>query len=263
MSEARTVYWRQPLTIATNTFRTAIRDRVLHGIVLGAFVLVLSSLAIGKLSLENDARVIRDVGSSFINLTIVVVAIFSGLSLLTTELKHKTIYTIVTKPVSRSMFIVGKFLGLVLTLLVVELILGGVLGVIIGVRGDPYGVVLIQALILFFFEGVLVSAIATLLSSFSTPVTSGVITFGVFVLGRLRGDLYRYAELSPSEPFKWLVSVVGVIIPDLGLLRADAELADLIPLSWAFVAYGAGYCLFYSAIALVLACVLFSRRDFV
>ena len=255
---ALTAMWQQPGAIAMSTFRAAIRNRTLHGILLGAVALVLSSIALGQLSVENDARVIRDVGTTFVSLTMVTVAIFSGVSLLTAELSHKTIYTIVTKPVSRWMFIVGKFLGLVMTLAVVELLLG-----LVVLRGDPFGVVLVQSLLLSLFEGVVVAAVAVFLSSFSTPVTSGVLTFGIFVLGRLRESLYRYAELSPSAALKGLMSVVGVVIPDLTLGRADLEVAELLPLNWSYVGYVAGYDLLYSTIVILLACVIFSRRDFV
>jgi len=260
---ALTAMWQQPGAIAMSTFRAAIRNRTLHGILLGAVALVLSSIALGQLSVENDARVIRDVGTTFVSLTMVTVAIFSGVSLLTAELSHKTIYTIVTKPVSRWMFIVGKFLGLVMTLAVVELLLGGVLLGLVVLRGDPFGVVLVQSLLLSLFEGVVVAAVAVFLSSFSTPVTSGVLTFGIFVLGRLRESLYRYAELSPSAALKGLMSVVGVVIPDLTLGRADLEVAELLPLNWSYVGYVAGYDLLYSTIVILLACVIFSRRDFV
>lgn len=255
--------WQQPVAIALSTFRASIRNRTLHGILLGAVALVFSSLALGQLSVENDARVIRDIGTTFVSLTMVAVAIFSGVSLLTAELSHKTIYTIVTKPVSRWMFIVGKFLGLVLTLGAVELLLGTVLLAIVLFRGDPFGVVLIQSLLLSLLEGVVVAAVAMFLSSFSTPVTSGVLTFGLFVLGRLRDALYRYAALSPSAVLKGVMSTVGVVIPDLTLGRADLEVAELIPLNWSYVAYVAGYDVLYAAIAIVLASVIFSRRDFV
>lgn len=254
---------RQLGAIAWNTFRAAIRNRVLHGIVALAGALVLSSLAIGQLSVDNDARVIRDLGVAFISLTLVAVAIFSGVSLLQAEVQRKTIYTIVTKPVSRSLFILGKFLGLALTLLAVEGVLGGVLLALIGFRGDPFGVVVVQALALAYGEGLVVAALATLFSSFSTPVTSGVVTLGLFVLGRLWGSLHQYAEVSGGEALKVVMPVAGVLLPDLTLGRADLEIAYLIPLKGAYVAYALGYDLCYAGAALLLASLLFSRRDFV
>jgi hypothetical protein len=254
---------RQLGAIAWNTFRAAIRSRVLHGIVVLAAALVLSSLAVGQLSVDNDARVIRDMGTSFISLTVVAVAIFSGVSLLQAEVQRKTIYTIVTKPVSRGLFIFGKFLGLALTLLVIEAVLGGVLLLLVAVRGDPFGVVLIQSLLLSLGEGLVVAAIATFFSSFSTPVTSGVVTFGLFVLGRLWEALHRYAETAGGEALRLVMPVAEILLPDLTLGRADLEVAYLIPLHWSYVGYAAGYDLCYAGVALLLASLIFARRDFV
>lgn len=254
---------RQLWAMAFNTFRASIRNRVLHGIVVASVALVFSSLAIGQLSVDNDARVIRDIGTSFISLTVAAVAIFSGVSLLDAEVARKTIYTIVTKPVSRALFMVGKFLGLGMTLLVVEAILGVALIGIILVRGDELGRVVLQSMLLSYTEGLVVAALAVLFSSFSTPVTSGVVTFGLFVLGRLRDSLYRYAEVAGGGALKVLTPIVGVLIPDLTLGRADLEVAYLIPLTWSYVGYTALYDLAYAAVVLVIASVIFARRDFV
>jgi len=255
--------WQKLLAIAFNTFREAIRNRVLHAVIVLSFVLVLSSLAIGELSVENNARVIRNMGMTFLNFTVVFVSIFSGVSLLQIELQRKTIYTIVTKSVSREMVIVGKFMGLVGTLLCVQLIVSLVLLGIILMRGENLPLSLIQGLLLMFFEGVIVAGVATLFSSFSTPILSGVLTFGIFVLGRLRADLYLYAEKMDQETLAMLIKSLGVVIPDLVLLRTDLEVAYEISLSWSYVGYSVAYSALYALICIALASFIFSRRDFV
>lgn len=250
-------------TIAVNTFKEAIRDRILHGIILLAVALVFLSIAFGQLSVENDARVIRDLGTTFTSLIVVIVAISSGISLLHKEIHRQTIYTIVTKPVARWSFIVGKYLGLVLTLVAVETLIGIVLVVIILLRGDPLHIVLLQALVLSLVEGALVAAVATLFSSFSTPFLSGLFTFGVFVVGRLREQIYEYADAIKFGALPEVIRVVGVIVPDLSLHRADMQVAYLISLNWSYVAYTVAYTGAYAAVLIVLAGMIFSRRDFV
>jgi ABC-type transport system involved in multi-copper enzyme maturation permease subunit len=250
-------------SIAKNTFREAIRNRVLHGIVLMAFGLVMTSLLFGQLSVENDARVIRDMGITFTSLVVVMVAIFSGVSLLHLEIQRKTIYTIVTKPVSRWSFILGKVLGLVLTLVVVELLVAGVLLSIILIRGDELAAIHFQALVMILAEGVLVASLATLFSSFSTPFLSGLFTLGIFVLGRLREQIYEYANAIKIDLLPELLRAIGVVIPNLSLHRADLEVAYLIPLNWSYVGYTCAYSIFYAAILVVLSSIIFSRRDFV
>jgi ABC-type transport system involved in multi-copper enzyme maturation permease subunit len=250
-------------SIAVTTFREAIRDRILHGIVVLAVALVLLSIAFGQLSVENDARVIRDLGTTFTSLIIVTVAVFSGVSLLHKEIHRQTIYTIVTKPVARWAFIIGKYLGLVLTLAAVELVIGLVLFAIIALRGDPLHVVLFQSLFLAFVEGALVAAVATLFSSFSTPFLSGLFTIGVFLVGRLREQIYEYASAIKVGVLPDLIRAVGVVVPDLSLHRADVQVAYLVSLNWSYVAYTVGYTAAYIAVLITLASVIFSRRDFV
>ncbi len=255
-------YTRCVVSIAKNTFKEAIRDRILHGIVFLAVMLVLLSMAFGQLSLENDARVIRDLGVSLMSLIVVVVAIFSGVSLLYSEVHRKTIYTIVTKPVPRWAFIVGKYLGLVLTLATVELVLGVVLLGIMGVRGDPVHTVMFQSLILILAEGVIVASIATLFSSFTTPFLAGLFTAGLFLLGRLRDQIYQYADAIEASVLPEIVRVVGVAVPDLTLHRGDLQVAYLVSLNWAYVGYTAMYSVLYAAILVILASLIFGRRDF-
>ncbi len=249
--------------LALNTFREAIRNRVLHGIILVAFGLVIGSVLVGQLSLENDDRVVRDLGLAFTSLVTVMVAIFSGVSLLHLEIERKTIYTIVTKPVPRWAFILGKVAGLGLVLLAVEGLVAAVLVSIILIRGDDLTVIHFQAMIMIWFEGLVVAAITTLFSSFSTPFLSGLLTFGVFILGRLREALYIYTKAMEVAIIPDVVQAFGVIVPDLSLHRADLQIAYLVPLSWSYVTYTCLYSVLYSAIVVLLASAIFTRRDFV
>ncbi len=251
------------VSIAFNTFREAIRNKVLHGIIVMAFGLVVGSLLLGELSVENDARVIRDMGFTFLNLVLVIVAIFSGINLLYLEIQRKTIYTIVTKPVTRWTFILGKYLGLLLTLLVVEALVAVVLLGLIVLRGDPFSPVFLQVLVLVFWEGALVAAIATFFSSFSSPFLSAMFTVGIFLLGRLREQIYQYADLIQVSVLPDIMRVLGAGVPDLTLHRADLQVAYLVPLYWDYVLYTASYTLAYIGVVVTLACLIFSRRDFV
>jgi ABC-type transport system involved in multi-copper enzyme maturation permease subunit len=255
--------WTMAWSIAVNTFREAIRNRILHGIILLALVLVVGSFFLGRLSVENDARVIRDLGMTFINLIVVLVAIFSGVNLLYVEIQRKTIYTIVTKPVPRWSFILGKYLGLVLTLAAVQALISLVLVALFLIRGDPIGAIHLQSLALILAEGSLVAALATLFSSFSTPFLSALFTFGIFLLGRLREALYIYAEKFHADALGGLIKGLGVVIPDLTLHRYDHQLAYLVPMHWDYMGYTLLYTAAYIMVTVILSCVIFSRRDFI
>src|SRR5512138_1237065 len=109
---------RRVLTIAGNTFRENIRDRILYNLILFALIMILSSLSLGKLTLGNEDKVILDLGLSSISIFGMLIAIFIGIGLVYKELEKRTVYALLAKPVHRYEWILGKYLGLLFTLLV-------------------------------------------------------------------------------------------------------------------------------------------------
>ncbi|MCG8555235.1 MAG: ABC transporter permease subunit [Proteobacteria bacterium] len=114
------------VAVAINTFREAVRDRVLHGVLGVALALLLFSLALAEVSLNQQRRVVLDVGLASISLFSVLIAVFLGSSLLYKEIERKTLYVILPKPIERHEFLLGKYLGIVLTAGVFVLIMGAV-----------------------------------------------------------------------------------------------------------------------------------------
>jgi ABC-type transport system involved in multi-copper enzyme maturation permease subunit len=111
--------------IALNTFREAVRDRVLYGVVGFGALVQLFALALGELALDEQARVVRDVGIATVSLFSVIVAVFLGSSLLYKEIERKTLYVILPKPIRRDQFLLGKYFGIVLTAAVFIALMGG------------------------------------------------------------------------------------------------------------------------------------------
>src|SRR5437762_7187368 len=174
------------LTIAGNAFREAVRDRVLYNLVL--FVLLLTGVAIfiGELSGGQERKIIVDLGLSAMLLFGVFIAIFVGVGLVYKEIERRTIYAIFAKPVGRGEFLLGKYLGLCLTLLVNVAIMGaGVsLALIYVSRGlDPLALRIWPAVLLIYFELTILTSVALLFSSFSSPALSALFTFFVFIIG--------------------------------------------------------------------------------
>src|SRR5215204_4376627 len=110
-------FWRIT-AIATNAFREAVRDRVLYNLVLFVLLLTAAAVFIGELSGGQERKVIVDLGLSAMLLCGVFIAIFVGVGLVYKEIERRTIYAVFSKPVGRGEFLVGKYLGLCLTLLV-------------------------------------------------------------------------------------------------------------------------------------------------
>lgn len=110
--------------IALNTYREAVRDKVLFGVLVLAAAVLALTLALGELSLDQHMRVVTDLGLASISMFSVVIAIFLGSSLLYKEIERKTLYVILPKPIARFEFLLGKYLGIVVTCAVFIAIMG-------------------------------------------------------------------------------------------------------------------------------------------
>ena len=112
--------------IAINTFREAVRDRVLYGVIGAASAVLLFTLALAELSLDQQRRVVLDVGLASISIFSIVVAVFLGSSLLYKEIERKTLYVILPKPIRRHEFLLGKYVGIAITALVFVCAMGAI-----------------------------------------------------------------------------------------------------------------------------------------
>src|SRR4026207_766842 len=174
------------IAIARNAFREAVRDRVLYNLVLFVLLLTAAAIFIGELSGGQERKVIVDLGLSAMLLFGAFIAIFVGVGLVYKEIEKRTIYAIFSKPVGRGEFLVGKYLGLCLTLLVNVVVMGvGVsLALLYVSRGwDPLIPTIWPAVVLIYMELMLLTAVALLFSSFSSPALSALLTFMVFIIG--------------------------------------------------------------------------------
>ena len=189
--------------VALNTFREAVRDRIFTSILFaGAFIL--ASLALQEVTIGDQAKVVRSVGQGSIDLFGAIVAMFLGVSIVWKELDKRTIYTILSKPLPRWQFIVGKYAGLLVTIAAELLILGLVYVLLLSVmQGFPPGVFFVSMGTLF-FELMLLTAWATLFSASSSPTTATAFTLSVFVIGHLADDIWLYGSQAESEFAQWI-----------------------------------------------------------
>ena len=256
--------------IALNTFREAARMRILYGILALVIVALLLSLVLGEVSIKEQARVARDVGLAGISLFGAFTAIYLGVVLLYTEVQRRTIHTIVSKPIERWEFVVGKYLGMVLVLSVLVALFAVAMCGLLTLYGVAITDSLAKAIALAWFEVLTVAALAVFFSSFSTPFLSGIFAVGLWVIGRVTPDLQALADHSKSDAVRTGASVVLAIVPDLHLFSVSGRTLDGDVVSvhgdfvaWAYVATAAGHGLLWIAALLLVACVIFSRRDFV
>lgn len=247
--------------IAINTFREAIRDRILYLILAFALVLILASRAISLLTVGSEEKIIKDIGLGAISVFGVATAIFVGVGLVFKEIEKRTIYTLTSKPIRRSQFILGKYLGLSLVLFVNLSIMTLAFYGLLWFKGY-LDANLGKALVLIMVELLLVTAFAIFFSSFSSPFLSSLFTVTLYVVGHLSWSLRLLQERVPSAGGRWLLEAVYRVLPNLEYLNIKGEVVHQVGVRGAEVAWAAFYGLSYTAVVLLLAMMVFRKRDF-
>ena len=248
--------------IALNTFRENLRDKILYNLLLFAVLLIGGSAVLGKLTIMEHDKIMIDAGLAAINMVGVAIATFVGIGLVSKEIERRTIYTIIARPIRRLDFLLGKYLGLVTTLAVNMAIMLLVYLAVLSFSHIPLHVSLLQAAQLMFLEMMIVTATALLFSTFSTPSLSAMLTVGLYVVGHLMSDLRGVADKSTSDMMKGIITGLYYICPNLEMLNIKGQAAAGVSVMWSYQAIATAYGLFYSALLLAIACLIFERRDF-
>lgn len=251
--------------IALNTFRETVRDRVLYAIVVFALIATLAGLVFGSLSVDQDIRVLEDLGLFAITIFGGIISVFVGTNLVFKEIDRRTIFLIVTKPINRWEFIAGKFLGLALCIFVTNFAMGVFL---IGITSLQMGslahaVSILVALAFIYAEMLLVIALATFFSTFATPLMSMVFTISLWVCGHLSNSLLSLGKLSTQASVQIITQAIYYSIPDLAsltLLRSELVDGRAMPSSLlgSIVAYIIAYCILLIGFASLIA----ERKEF-
>jgi ABC-type transport system involved in multi-copper enzyme maturation permease subunit len=251
------------VSIAKNAFREAVRDRVLYNLVLFVLLLVASAVILGDLTDGYEARTIVNIGLNAMLVFGVFISIFVGIGLVSKEIEKRTVFAIFAKPVGRGEFIIGKYLGLCLTLAINVVVMGiGVSLALLFVGGGHLAGTIWGSIVLIFFELTIVTAVAILFSSFSSPALSALLTFLIFVIGHFSASLRDLAENLGSESARLFFNAVYYLLPNLSHFTfvTNATYGDVPPASMIFG--GIAYALVVNVILVTASIYIFSRRNF-
>jgi ABC-type transport system involved in multi-copper enzyme maturation permease subunit len=249
--------------VAFNTFREAVRDRVLYNLIVFALLLVAASFLVGQVSIGIERQVLINLGLTAISLFGVIIAIFIGVGLVSKEIDKRTLYTVLTRPVRRWQFIVGKFFGLSGTLVVNTffMALGFFAALLLQAhrfqRADGWLLVAIWFIVL---EFVVITALALLFSSFSTPLESAVFAFVLFIVGTFSEDLRTFARAAHGLT-RVMASAAAYLVPNLAALNVIGRVAHDQPLGGSLIFYNTVYALLYATAAVAGAVLIFERRN--
>jgi ABC-type transport system involved in multi-copper enzyme maturation permease subunit len=248
--------------IATNTFREAVRDKVLHSILFFAVILLGISLALREVSIGDTEKIVRGVALGGISLLAGIIAIFLGVGLVYKEIEQKTIYTLACKPMPRWQLLLGKYLGLWLTLAAEVTLLTVFYTVIIGLQQGFPSVWVYVSMGMLMLELTLLTAWSILYSTFATPTTAAAFSLCTFLVGHLADDIALFAEKADPGPFKTLLQVLYRIVPNLEMLNLRTEAVHAMPVPLSELGYCTIYALGYTAAVLSIAMIVFERCDF-
>ena len=248
-------------SIAANTFREAIRNRVLYVVLAFAVLFSFGSRFLGSISVGQDVRIIKDLGLAGISLFSVLIGILIGTSIVYQEIDRRTIYTVLSKPVRRFEFVIGKYLGLCAVLTVVVLGMSVLFLAQVALSGGELTGSLAVALGLSLFELFVIMSVAVLLSCIASPLLSAVFSFCFFVIGHTIRNLLALLGYIESAFVRKALSLLYFVLPNLDNFNVHSEVVNGQPLPWEMIGYSLAYGAVYIVAMLTLATWALGRRE--
>jgi len=270
MSALRTVG-----TVAVSVFRESVRDKVLYNLVAFAVLLMAASYLIGQLTAGQDIKIIKDLGLAAIATFGLMIAVFIGIGLVWKEVERRSIYSLLSKPLSRAEFILGKYCGLGLTLVVNVVVMVVAWYIVLAYMATTVppevraawpapatDLGMLRAVGLILVELMLVTAIALFFSTFSSPFLSAGLTLGLWVIGHFNADLKNFEAVVDSRAAAWFAHGLYYVLPNFSAfdIKQQVVYAQAVPAS--YLATTALYGAVYIALLLAASVAVFSRRDF-
>jgi ABC-type transport system involved in multi-copper enzyme maturation permease subunit len=249
--------------IALNTFKEAIRDRILYLLLFFAAVSIIFSRILALLTVGDRTKIIMDVGLASLSIFGTLMAILIGTGLVYKEIDKRTIYTLLSKPIHRYQFLLGKYLGLLLTLFVMLVLMTLVFFVLMLLHRYPIEGKFFLAILFIFVELCLITAVAMLFSCFSTPILSTLFTLSFYLIGHISWGLETLIQKMPPGAVKTLARILYTLLPDLENFNFKTEVVHHLPIPPNIFLYSSLYGIFYTIFILALAMMVFRRRDFI
>lgn len=250
------------LLIAHNTFREAVRDRVLAGIVAGGLLLIALTRLASPLAMGEDLRLTVDLSLSTITWLGMVVILMVGSSLVAKEIDRRTIFNLLSRPLPRPVYLLGKWAGLTGALCAVAGVLGLALTLLLAALGHgAYSAAIAEAVYLACLELAVITSIAVMFSALSTPVLSALYTLGLFLAGQWCDDLRTFASRAPAA-LRTVLETIANLLPNLPLFNMRTLAAGGTLTSPAHLGVATLYAVLYCGCVLMLGAAAFESRDF-
>ena len=251
-------------TVALNTFREAVRDRVLYNLVFFALVMMASAILVGQISVGIEQIVIVTLGLSAISIIGLLISVFIGVGLVSKEIDKRTLYALLARPLRRWEFILGKFAGLALTLTVnTAAMSAGLFLALFYVKHsiERTDTAVLVAVYFILLKLALVVALAMLFSCFTTPLLAILFTAGLYIAGLFVHEMRNMPASTIDPALGGLLRGISYVLPNFENFDVMGAAAHGRVISGALIAQNTVYAALYCAIVLAVAMAIFSQRN--
>jgi ABC-type transport system involved in multi-copper enzyme maturation permease subunit len=256
---------RRVASIALHTFKESVRERVLYNLIMFALLLIGAAILFGSISVGIEQIILVNLGLSSISIFGLLMAIFIGIGLVWKEIERRSIYSVLSKPVRRAEFIIGKYFGLLLTLVINTAIMtAGFYAALFYQKRhlSSADLLVLEAVYFILLQLALVVGLALFFSCISTPVLSAVFTFCLYVIGNLSADIRWFGQETGSAVIERLTTALYYLLPNFGDFNVIAQVAHGEKIPGYILVSNSLYALLYATILVSGAILVFEEREF-
>jgi len=251
---------RSVKAIAVNTFKEGIRNRIMYNFVFFALIMMVFSYFVGEVSIGEELKVIQDMGLAAISIFGILIAIFVGIGLVYKEVDKRTIYTIISKPIQRYQFLLGKFFGLALMLFVQTLFMTCFFYIFLYMTVGVINWELLKPVLFIYMELLVLTSVALFFSSFTSPFLSALFCIGFFIIGHSTTDLFDLGVKSKSAGFQFVTRLISYFNLDHFDIKGD--IVHGVQVGWGWISEVVLYGVFISVFFLTISAIIFQKKDF-
>ena len=249
------------LTVAFNTYREAVRDKILYVLLFFAGMTILCSKALGYISVGQDLKIVTDISLAALSVFGALIAIFVGTNLVYKEIDKRTIYTILARPISRAEFILGKYLGLAFLIATVTVAMGAVAAVYLIAMGGSVGIPYVEAVLLIFWKLLLLTSLSVLLSTLTSPILGAIVALSFYFVGHATAILIDLPGQFDGTLIKHVINTAYYLIPNLSNFDVWREFSNGVAVPHTYVLWTLLYGAVYTGLLLFAATLSFAHKD--
>lgn len=250
------------LAICENTFKEGLRQKTLLILVVFAVLVIVISAFLEPFALGEVSKIVRDIGLAATSFFSVLVVIIIGSALIRKDIEKRTIFTVITKPVKRSEIIIGKFIGLLLLIIIIQVMMTIIQQLAIFIFEGMFDLTLLLALPFSLIEIMILLGILLIFSSFSSPTLSAIMGVIFYIIGHASPDLKLFADQSKIPIMKYITYGFYYILPNLENFNYRLEIVHKLPLYADQLTFSIVYGMIYTIFLVYLTILVFEGREF-